>query len=109
MARRKKQKVVFTAELPAKICDDKKYKVVSRKLWETLTPADREDYYTVRGPKSYRVRIYRQVFHVPPYANPALEAVRKKLNRYRVPFIELAFEKYGREFIRITTEGVANG
>lgn len=101
MAKKPKPPIKFTATLRLQITTDVKHVKVSKKVWDTL-PKERRSYYmgsrTVKSVRGYDrtvyCTIYREDIPVPPYDNPAVERLRRKLKQQRVAFMEMEDAEY---------------
>ncbi len=86
----------FIAELPVMLSRQIRYKRITRKQYDAL-PDERRS--VCRGYPSGK-REYREKILLPPYENPYLIALLKKIYRKK-PTIE-RFDRNGVEFVRIT-------
>lgn len=101
MAKKPKPPIKFTATLRLQITTDVKHVKVSKKVWDTL-PKERRSYAmysrTVCNANGHKKEVwgyvYRQNIPVPPYDNPAIERLRRKLKAQRVAFMELEDAEY---------------
>lgn len=92
----------FTAEIPLLTTGQKRRRRISKKVWETLLNDFRDcDVYILNEIVGTWRTTYYELIPIPPYPNPAVEAIRRKLRRYKPT--EIFFKKEGISFIRITT------
>lgn len=107
---RKKPQPHFTCTLPMLIMNETTARIVSKAVYDGLAWDRRDTYsrvqYDDRGRPQY-VAVYQRVDPVPPYHNPAIDRLRNKLKRQRVRWMETVETRDDREYLHITTVGVA--
>ena len=101
MRRRVKAPVRFSASLPAQIIHSTCNEKVTRKVWGTL-PDEQRSYALTGRTAPYRC-IYYKVLPIPPYDNPAIDRLRKKLKAQRVQWSEQRVFQDGREYVNFST------
>jgi hypothetical protein len=99
MARKPKPAPRFTALLPAQLSHVTKTKTIPQYVYLTLPEDCRSKYWRSSDGKT----IYQRTDKIPPFDNPAVNALRKKLRGQRVQFIETAVDVDGVAFIHFTT------